>query len=48
MEKYNSIKMQDLVKVEDTGSELNMAFKNGSRIKITIKDGKLEAVVLET
>ena len=47
MEKYNSVKMQDLVKVEDTGSEMMLIFKNGTRIKIIIKDNKLEAAVLE-
>ena len=39
--------MQDLVKVEDTGSEMMLIFKNGIRIKIIIKDDKLEAAVLE-
>ncbi len=47
MEKYNNVKMQDLIKVEDTGSELLLIFRNGTRIKITIKDDKLQAAVLE-
>ncbi len=47
MEKYNNVKMQDLLKVEDTGSELMLIFRNGTRIKITVKDNKLQADVLE-
>ena len=43
MGKYDSIKMLELVKVEDSdsGSELTLFFQEGKTLKIKIVDGQL-------
>ena len=43
MEKYDSIKMLELVKVEDSdsGSELTLFFQESKTLKIKIVDGQL-------
>ena len=43
MAKFDGIKMQDLVKVEDPDSEggLTLIFKDNKTLKIKIVDGKL-------
>lgn len=43
MEKFESIKMQELVRVEDPDSDggLTLIFQNGKTLKIRIVDGKL-------
>jgi len=43
MDKYDSIKMLELVKVEDSdsGSELTLFFQEGKTLKIKIVDGQL-------
>jgi len=43
MEKYNAIKLSELVKVEDSdaGDELTLFFQENKTLKIKIVDGKL-------
>lgn len=43
MEKFNAIKMSELVKVEDsdTNDELTLFFQENKTLKIKIVDGKL-------
>ena len=43
MEKFDAIKMSELVKVEDSdsGSELTLFFNGNKTLKIKIVDGKL-------
>ena len=41
MTDYESIKMAELVKIEDTGDELTMIFQDNKTLKIKIVDGKL-------
>ena len=43
MEKFDAIKMSELVKVEDSdsGSELTLFFNENKTLKIKIVDGKL-------
>ena len=45
MDKYDSIKMLELVKVEDSdsGSELTLFFQENKTLKIKIVDGQLVA-----
>jgi len=48
MEKYNPVKMIDLVKVEDPDSEggLTLVFSENIQVKIKIVDGKLVSTVV--
>ena len=43
MEKFDQIKMQELLKVEDPDSEgsLTLIFQEGKKLQIKIVDGKL-------
>jgi hypothetical protein len=41
MEKYDAIKMSELVKVEDSDDGLTMIFQDNKTLKIKIIDGKL-------
>ena len=41
MEKYDSIKMLELVKVEDSEEELTLFFQENKTLKIKVVDGKL-------
>ena len=41
MEKYDSIKMLELVKVEDSEEELTLFFQENKTLKIKVIDGKL-------
>lgn len=41
MEKYDAIKMLELVKIEESDSELTMMFQENKTLKIRIVDGKL-------
>lgn len=47
MGKFDVIKMQDLIKVEDPDSDggLTLVFKDNKTIKIKIVDGKLSSEV---
>ena len=45
MEKFDGIKMKDLVKVEDTDEGLTLIFTDNKTMKITIVDGKLSSEV---
>jgi len=48
MEKYDPIKMIELVKVEDPDSEggLTLVFNENKQVKIKIVDGKLVSTVV--
>ena len=46
MEKYEPIKMAELVKVEDTGEELTLVFQDNKSVKIKVSDGKLVSEVI--
>jgi len=48
MEKYDPIKMVELVKVEDPNSEggLTLVFNENKQVKIKIVDGKLVSTVV--
>jgi len=48
MTKFDSIKMVELVKVEDPDSEggLTLVFTDGKQIKIKVVDGKLVSEVV--
>jgi hypothetical protein len=48
MEKYDPIKMIELVKVEDPDSEggLTLVFSENKQVKIKIVDGKLVSTVV--
>jgi len=48
MEKYDPIKMVELVKVEDPDSEggLTLVFNENKQVKIKIVDGKLISTVV--
>ncbi len=41
MEKYEQIKMQELVKVEDSDEGLTLVFQENKKLKIKVVDGKL-------
>jgi len=41
MEKFDQIKMQELVKVEDSEVELILVFQENKKLRIKIVDGKL-------
>ena len=45
MEKFDPIKMAELVKVEEGNGELVLVFKGDTYIKITAQDGKLISTV---
>ena len=47
MDKFDGIRMQDLVKVEDPDSEggLTLVFKENKILKIKVVDGKLSSEV---
>lgn len=47
MSKYDGIRMQDLVKVEDPDADggLTLIFKDNKSMKIKIVDGKLSAEI---
>jgi len=49
MEKYNPIKMIELVKVEDPNSEggITLVFTDNKQIKIKVADGKLVSEVTQ-
>lgn len=44
-EKYDSIKMVELVSVRDTGDTLELIFTGNRRVRITVSDGNLISVV---
>ncbi|KAG2472820.1 MAG: hypothetical protein NPMRTH4_1760007 [Nitrosopumilales archaeon] len=48
MEKYDPVKMVELVKVEDPDSEggLTLVFNENKQVKIKIVDGKLVSTVV--
>jgi len=41
MEKYEQIKMQELVKVEDSDEGLILVFQENKKLQIKVVDGKL-------
>ncbi len=41
MEKFDQIKMQELVKVEDSEDELILVFQENKKLRIKVVDGKL-------
>ena len=41
MEKFDQIKMQELVKVEESEGELTLIFQENKKLRIKISDGKL-------
>lgn len=41
MEKFEQIKMQELVKVEDSDDELILVFQENKKLRIKIVDGNL-------
>ena len=41
MKKFDQIKMQELVKVEDSEDELILVFQENKKLRIKIVDGKL-------
>ena len=41
MEKYEQIKMKELVKVEDSDEGLTLVFPENKKLKIKVVDGKL-------
>ena len=45
MEKFDGIKMQDLVKVTDSDGELTLEFTDNKFLKIKVVDGKLSSEV---
>jgi len=49
MEKFDPIKMQELVKVTDSddGSELILTFQNGRKLRISVSSGSLESEFIE-
>lgn len=47
MEKFNSIKMTELVKVEETDGRLILKFQENKTIEITIVDGNLVSKVTQ-
>lgn len=49
MEKFDPIKMQELVKVTDSddGSELILTFQNGRKLRISVSSGGLESEFIE-
>ena len=50
MDKFEKIRMQDLIKVEDpdTGGGLTLIFKDNILLKIKIVDGKLVSEAVNT
>ena len=47
MEKFDPIKMSELVKVEEGDEELTLIFQDNKQVKIRIVDGKLSSEVIE-
>ena len=47
MEKFEPIKMSELVKVEETEEQLVLIFQENKTIKINIIDGKLVSKVIQ-
>ena len=45
MEKYDGIKMKDLVKAEEADGILTLTFTDNKIMKVTIVDGKLSSEV---
>ena len=45
MEKYDGIKMKDLVKAEESDGTLTLTFTDNKIMKVTIVDGKLSSEV---
>ena len=45
MEKFDGIKMKDLVKVEEADGVLTMTFTDNKIMKVTVVDGKLSSEV---
>ncbi len=45
MADYESIKMAELLKVEDTGDQLTLIFQDNKSVKIRVVDGKLVSEV---
>jgi hypothetical protein len=43
MEKFDQIKMKELVKVEDSDKVLILVFQENKKLQIKIVDGKLES-----
>jgi hypothetical protein len=43
MEKFEQIKMKELVKVEDSDVVLTLVFQENKKLQIKIVDGKLES-----
>jgi hypothetical protein len=43
MEKFDQIKMKELVKVEDSDGVLILVFQENKKLQIKIVDGKLES-----
>jgi hypothetical protein len=43
MEKFDQIKMKELVKVEDSDEVLTLVFQENKKLQIKIVDGKLES-----
>jgi len=43
MEKFEQIKMKELVKVEDSDEVLTLVFQENKKLQIKIVDGKLES-----
>ncbi len=41
MEKYEQIKMQELVKVEDSDEGFTLVFQENKKLQIKVVDGKL-------
>lgn len=44
-EKYDSIKMAELVSVRDSGDALELVFSGNRRVHITVSDGNLKSSV---
>jgi len=43
MEKFEQIRMKELVKVEDSDEVLTLVFQENKKLQIKIVDGKLES-----
>ena len=47
MEKFDPIKMMELLKVEEKDEELTLIFQENKSVKITIVDGNLVSTVIQ-
>jgi len=47
MEKFDPIRMVELVKVEESDGELTLVFQDNKSVKITIVNGVLASKVIE-